>query len=187
MTSKADKKQLLAIAREALVQKLNNKEYTPDFTNLCDIAFLKKGVYVVFIEDNYLRSVSGYLEPKKEVYKGIIENAINAGFYSAKAKHINKDDLNKIIIEISILSDVKKLHYNDPQDLLSKLNKDLGVVIKKGMQNAVFLPTMWKVYPEPEEFMSALCGKMGFTEKSWNREPLDIYVFTAETFAEDLE
>ena len=55
----------------ALENKLMNKDFVPDFTVLSDDCFEKR-VYVVFIEDNYLRAVSGYVEPLKYIYQGVI-------------------------------------------------------------------------------------------------------------------
>jgi AmmeMemoRadiSam system protein A len=185
MTSKSVQKQLLEFARLALETKLMNKEFVPDFTVLKDDCFEKKGVYVVFIEDNYLRAVSGYVEPLKYIYQGVIENSINAGFYSKKYKPITKLDLSRLVIEVSLLTEPKKLEYSTKEDILSKIDSRMGLLIKEGMQKTVFLPTMWKMYPDKEDFLDHLCYDAGLQEATWKRKLLDIYYFYAETFAED--
>jgi uncharacterized membrane protein YkgB len=49
----------------------------------------------------------------------------------------------------------------------------------------VFLPTMWKMYPDKQDFLNRLCSDAQIQEASWRRTPLNISYFTAESFAED--
>lgn len=182
------KRQLLGIARESVECKLDNKkEYTPDFTTLCNEAFDKRGVFVVLLKDGYLRSMAGFIEPYKELYQTISGAAINAACYNSKYKKLTKDELPNIVFEISLISDLKKMPYSDPADLLAKLDSSMGLMIKEGINKATFLPNMWKAYPDKKDFVSALNKEAGLKDDMWIRKPLDIYSFKAETFADDDE
>lgn len=181
------KKQLLGIARESVECKLDGKEYSPDFTTLCNEAFDKRGVYVVLLKDGYLRSMAGFIEPYKEIYQTINAAAVNATCYSNKYKRLNKEELPNIVFEISLISDLKKLFYSGPDDLLAKLDSSMGLVIKEGIHKASFLPNMWKAYADKKDFVSALCKDAGLSDDMWIRKQLDFYTFKAETFADDDE
>jgi len=175
----------LKIARLSIEKKLDNNDYVPDFTNLSDECFDKYGLFVVLIEDNYLRSIAGITDSSQELYKTCQKSAINAAFYNSKSKKVSKEDMNKIIIEISILTDLKKLNYKDPDDLLNKINSKMGLVLKDGLHKQVFLPTMWRMYPDKQDFMDRFCFEAGLQEATWRRKHLNLFKFTTETFAED--
>jgi len=183
MVTKDLKNELLRIARLSIEYKLENKEYVPDYTQLSDDCFEMRGVFVVLIQDNFLKSMSGVTEPTKELYKLVQECAINAAFYTKNK--VTKLDLPKIVIEISLLSDLKKLEYSGYEDLLSKINSNMGLVLKEGMHKQVFLPTMWRMYPDKKLFLDRLCAEAGLPDATWMRKPLNLQYFTTETFAED--
>jgi len=187
MMSKKVQKELLRIARASIESKLEHKDYVPDYTDLSDDCFDKLGVYVTLIEDNFLKSTAGFIDASKEVYIGVQEAALNAAFYTTKYKRTSKSDMDKIVIEISILTEPKKLDYKDSQDLLGKLNTRMGLILKEGMHKQVFLPTMWRMYPDKETFLDRLCSEAGMQERSWMRVPLNIHFFYTESFAEDDE
>ncbi len=185
MVSKDTKNELLRIARLSIESKLDGRDYSPDFSEFSDDCYERAGVFVVLIQNNFIRAMAGVTEPNKEIYISIQESAVNAALYNSKYKKVAKNDLPNITIEISILSEIKKLDYKGPEDLLSKINSRLGLILKEGMHKQVFLPTMWKMYPDKDEFLNHLCSEAEMQEASWRRVPISLYQFTADTFAED--
>ena len=69
MVSKDMKRELLRIARLSIESKLDYKDFVPDYTELSDACFEKRGVFVVLIQDNFMKSMSGITEPNKELYQ----------------------------------------------------------------------------------------------------------------------
>lgn len=179
------KRELLRIARLSIESKLDYKDFVPDYTELSDACFEKRGVFVVLIQDNFMKSMSGITEPNKELYQLVQECAVNAAFYT-KIK-VTKLDLPKIVIEISLVGNLKKLDYSGADDLQSKINSKIGLVLKEGMHKQVFLPTMWRMYPDKRVFLDKLCSEAGLQDATWMRKPLDLQYFTTESFAEDDE
>jgi len=175
----------LRIARLSIEAKLENKDFVPDYTELSDDCFEKAGLFVVLIQDNMLKSVAGVTEGNKEIYVSAQECAVNAAVYNSKYKRLVKNDLSNIVIEMSVLGDIKKLDYKGPEDLLSKINSRMGLLLREGMHKQVFLPTMWRMYPNKDDFLDHLCFEAGLQEATWRRTQLNISYFTAETFAED--
>lgn len=185
MVTKDTKQELLRIARLSIEAKLDNRNYVPDYTQLTDDCFEKRGLYIVLVQDGYLKSMAGITESNKELYQSAQEFAINAAFHSHSYKKVVKSDLPNLVIEISLLSDPKKLEYNGPEELQSRIHSKMGIMLKEGMHKQVFLPTMWRMYPDKEDFLNRLCSDAGLQEASWRRVPLNLYYFTADTFAED--
>lgn len=92
---------------------------------------------------------------------------------------ITPDELQKLDIEISVLSPLKRT--NDPLSL--RLGID-GIYIKKGWSSGCFLPqvateTGWS----KEKFLSYCCShKAGLSSDAWKNPDTEVYLFTAEIF-----
>ena len=186
MLDKKNKRLLLNLARRSIEYYLDtNKILHPD---LADIPFEiceKQGVFVTLFDRNKeLRGCIGYIEPIKEIWKAVIENAVNAAFYDSRFKPIKREELDNITIEISVLSPLKKIIYKDASDLLQQIDKDMGIVIKKGMHSATYLPDVWDLFNSKEEFMDNLCMKANLRQDAWENEKLEVFFYKAEVFSE---
>src|SRR3989338_4861586 len=84
----------------------------------------KKGCFVTLTIDSALRGCIGHLLPVQELYKDIIENAINAGFYDPRFPKLTANELETTKIEISVLDIPAELSYKSEKELLDKLNKN---------------------------------------------------------------
>lgn len=176
-----NKKFLLEIARRAIQYKLENKELK--LNNLPKELLEKRSCFVTLEINNKLRGCIGTLYPTRELYKEIIHNAISAAFNDPRFPPLTKEELNNIKIEISILTTPKKLEYKDKQDLLNKLNKNQGIIIKKNNKQATFLPQVWEQVNNKEEFLSHLCMKAGLNLNEWENNT-EVYIYEVEYFKE---
>jgi AmmeMemoRadiSam system protein A len=92
---------------------------------------------------------------------------------------IKTSELNKLDIEISVLSPLKKT--DDPLSL--RLGVD-GIYIKRGFASGCFLPqvateTGWS----KEEFLSYCCAhKAGLEPEAWKDPETEVSLFTADVF-----
>ena len=94
--------------------------------------------------------------------------------------------LQKIEIEISILTEPQPLKYRNSNDLLNKLRVNIdGVIIRKGQQSATFLPQVWDQLPQPKQFLSHLCMKAGLSADEWTKKPLEILTYQVQYFEEE--
>ncbi|MBK5106818.1 MAG: AMMECR1 domain-containing protein, partial [Anaerolineales bacterium] len=59
-----------------------------------------------------------------------------------------------------------------------------GVVIKKGIRRATFLPQVWGKVPEVEIFLEMLCRKMGASAECWRSKSVEIFTYQVEKFCE---
>jgi AMMECR1 domain-containing protein len=77
------------------------------------------------------------------------------------------------------------LFYSDPGELCSQLRPGIdGVVLHDGSHRATFLPQVWSSLPIPEDFLRALCQKMGAHDDLWRCKVLDIEIYQVEEFHE---
>lgn len=182
-----DKIFLLKIARETIIKKnktvwLSNEQ----LKSLSNELTAKGGGFVTLTKDGHLRGCIGYILPEYPVYQTVIENAYNAAYSDPRFSPLSKDEINKIKIEISILTIPKKLIYNGFDDLLEKLNpRQDGVILKKSFRSSTFLPQVWEQLPNKSDFLSHLCMKAGLKHDEWRQGELEIEIYNAIVFSEE--
>ena len=75
--------------------------------------------------------------------------------------------------------------YTDTEALIQKIRPGLdGVTVKDGFHQATFLPQVWDQLPDPNEFLSHLCVKMGSRADSWRRKHLAVETYQVFHFSE---
>jgi len=167
------KKFILKIARKAIenyvkyrkIIKVN--EYPKELEK-------KRAVFVTIHKNNELRGCIGSLADLP-----IIENLINAAISACEDPRflpLQEEELDKIKIEVSILSEFKKSSIDEIKEFKH------GVYIKKGLKSAIFLPQVWYEIPEKEKFLYYLCLKGGINPKEL--KDCEIYTFEAEIIKE---
>ncbi|NMC86645.1 MAG: AMMECR1 domain-containing protein, partial [Anaerolineaceae bacterium] len=57
-------------------------------------------------------------------------------------------------------------------------------VLRDGTSSATFLPQVWEQIPQPQEFLSHLCLKMGATADLWRRRMLQVSIYHVDEFHE---
>lgn len=186
MLSQQEKTYLLKLARKAIEHYLENKaKLKVEEKNVPEKLLEKKGCFVTLTSNSMLRGCIGHLLPVQPLYKDVIENAVNAGFYDPRFPPLVKEELKQTHIEISVLDIPKKLEYKDEKDLIQKLTKSKpGVILKKGFYHATFLPQVWDEISDAEEFLGHLCMKAGLMQDEWKTGILTIETYEVEKFEE---
>jgi AmmeMemoRadiSam system protein A len=157
---------LLKLAREAIKCRL--EESVIKISEKIKKKYSKKqACFVTLTKNNDLRGCIGSLDAHQELWKNIINNAINAGFNDSRFPSLDKNELNKIRIEISILSVPEKIDYKNKEDLLKKINNKIGIILKKGSYCSTFLPQVWEQIPEKTDFLEHLSIKAGLKKDDW--------------------
>jgi AmmeMemoRadiSam system protein A len=173
---------LLNLARQTLVQYLQDGTVPEvDETGLSERLKEKRACFVTLNKYGMLRGCIGNLTPETQLYKAVIENAVNAAVRDPRFVPVTYEELSEITIEISVLTVPEKMQYDNSEDLLTKI-QGKGVMIFAGAQRATYLPQVWEQLPDPEEFISNLCSKAGLPSTFWKEGTLDVYVYTAQVF-----
>jgi AmmeMemoRadiSam system protein B/AmmeMemoRadiSam system protein A len=143
------------------------------------------GTFVTLKIDNQLRGCIGSLSASAPMVKGVRDNALNAAFHDPRFPPLSRKELDRVHIEVSVLSEPVPLAYSDADDLIAKLKPGTdGVIIKKGHAGATFLPQVWEQLPESEQFLSHLCMKAGLPAHQWRKGDLKVRVYQVQYFEE---
>ena len=107
------------------------------------------------------------------------ENAKNAAFKDTRFRPVNREDVDKLKISVSLLTPPKRMGFTSEEDLLNRLTPNLdGLIIKDGDKQAVFLPSVWEQIPDKREFLKALKVKAGLNPEHFS-QTFEAYTFEA--------
>jgi len=178
--SNEDKRILLNIARETIEEYINNKRIKQfDTTRFSTLLNSKAGAFVTLHENGQLRGCIGRFMPNDPLWKIIRDMAIASSTEDTRFSPVSINELNKIDIEISVLSPLQKI--KDIDEII--LGKH-GIYIKNGSRSGTFLPqvateTGWK----KEEFLGHCArDKAGLGWYGWKNA--EVFIYSAEVFSE---
>jgi len=160
------KMKLTEIARKTIEAKLNNQTLELDEKTKQKYSE-EKASFVTLTIHNELRGCIGSLHATHELWKDIQENAVHAAFHDPRFPPVIPEEIKVILVEVSVLSVPKKLEYTNEKDLLKKLNKKMGLILKSGYKSATFLPQVWEELPDKVEFLENLSMKAGLDKDVW--------------------
>ena len=184
--SEIDMKRLLEIARKAITCVVRNEPLK--IVELGEYSQLLRdpgASFVTLTKKEKLRGCIGTLEAYQPLVLDVQEHAVAAAMEDYRFPDVSEGELHLIKIEISRLTPVQLVDYSTPEDLVSKLRKNVdGVLIKDYGRRATFLPQVWEKVPDPNQFLSQLCVKMGASPDLWLEKHLQVYTYQVEKFKE---
>ena len=138
------------------------------------------GVFVTLKRDGRLRGCIGNIWPEAPLAEAIIGRTIDAAVNDRRFPPVSADELDKIHIEISVLTVPARVGgYDDIQ-----IGRH-GIVLQKHRRRAVYLP---QVAPEQgwnlEQTLGHLSEKAGLSTDAW-RSGTQFEVFEAQVFEEE--
>lgn len=178
---------LIKVARDAIEKRLfgKSKQKIPDHELKKEKYWVKKGVFVTLDKGKQLRGCIGHIIPILPLIEGVRENAINAAFKDPRFPPLSKEEYPLISVEISILTEPKRLNFNNPKELLDKLEPNVhGVILKKGIYQSTFLPQVWDQLPDKKEFLAHLAMKAGLSPHAWMDKDIEVLTYKVQKFAE---
>ncbi len=137
--------------------------------------------------DGMLRGCIGYPEPILPLYQAVIRAAVAAAFEDPRFPPLSEDELDSIIVEVSILTPPKRIDDKIDRESLPKVIKigEHGLVIKRGFYSGLLLPQVATEYSwNSTEFLNQTCLKAGLWKDCWLQEGTEVYIFSAEIFSE---
>ncbi|HOI18293.1 MAG TPA: AmmeMemoRadiSam system protein A [Candidatus Woesearchaeota archaeon] len=180
--------QLIKIARFQITKILTGKTQTIDSQSEQNQFLKEKGcLFVTLSKNNELRGCIGFIEPIYSIIDATKKASISAAFNDPRFPPLTKSELDQIKIEISYLSPFEKIIAKTKEELLSSITLGIdGILLKKGLSSALFLPqvaTEWGF--SKEEFLSNLCKKAGLPKLEWqNTKEIEFYKFQVQIFKE---
>jgi len=186
MLTKKEGEETVKLARE-IIEKYTLREKLPNLENYTDVFDEKRGVFVTIHTHpgHNLRGCIGIPEPIMPLKNAIMEAAISAT-HDPRFPPLKENELDNIIIEVTILTKPELVKVNKPQEYLEKIKigRD-GLIAEQGFYRGLLLPQVpveqgWNV----EEFLSHTCWKAGLPFDAWFDKNTKIYKFEGQIFTE---
>ena len=178
---------LVKMARNVVTEYVTNGNKISDHSFNDKFSF-NAGVFVTINDLSGLRGCIGYPLAVKKLSHALIDASISAATNDPRFSSISVDELEKLVFEVTVLSDTEEISANSPDDIISaiKIGRD-GLIIEEGFQSGLLLPQVpveynWNV----EEFLNHTCHKAELPSGSWKHKTTKILIFQGVIFREIL-
>jgi len=177
---------LVRLARRAIEEYVSkNIKIEPDKD--VDKKLLKNGMAFVTIDrvvapqQKELRGCIGFLQPVSSLVKVVIESAIAAATEDPRFPPLRPDELNTIVIEVSVLS--TPVPIKKPSDVI--IGKH-GIIVSRGGHTGTLLPQVPVEYCwDAETFLAEGCLKAGLEPDCWLDTKTRVFVYESKVFYEE--
>ncbi len=179
-----DAKTLIVLARKAIASALEGQA-TPRLSDQGEALSRKAGVFVTIrsYPDKQLRGCVGLPTPDLPLWEAVVHSALSSAFRDPRFSPIKREELNRMIIELSVLTPPKEVSKDSLPDAV-KIGRD-GLIIEWAGRKGLLLPQVAVEYGwSPEEFLSRTCEKAGLERDCWRWKDTRVFTFRAETFEE---
>ncbi len=171
------------LARKAIEEFLKNKRIIKD--RLSGIFEEKRGVFTTLTKQGELRGCIGFPYPIKRLDEAIIESAIAAATEDPRFPPVSMDEMNEIIVEVTVLTPPEKLEA-EPLERAKKIEIGRhGLIVKYGHFSGLLLPQVAVEYNmDEEEFLTQTCIKAGLPPDCWLFKEVEVFTFEGQIFKE---
>ena len=179
-------KKLIMLAREAISAYFKGKEITVN-KEIKDEFGEDSGVFVsLYLKDDLIGCI-GIPRPTMSLYKAVIQGAKGAAFEDPRFPPLREDQMDRLRIEISVLTEPEVIEVDNPKGYTDKIKigKD-GLMIKDEFGSGLLLPQVaveWKW--DAKEFLNQTCMKAGLEPDCWCNLKRNVYKFQAQVFTEE--
>jgi len=178
-----EKQVLLLAARESIKKYFDRGSYTKIEYPIYPVFKIHAGAFVTLKIDSHLRGCIGYIVTKTTLINTVREAAKQAAFFDPRFQPLSSEEVDKIKIEISVLSPPQKI--NNYEEIIIGIH---GLILEEENIRAILLPQVAVSHNFiREQFLSALCEKGGLPPDTWMMQKLNLQVFTANIFSDDDE
>lgn len=134
-----------------------------------------------------LRGCIGFVRPDRPLGEAVVLAARLAAFEDNRFDPVKKSEMDKIVIEISVLGIPEPLKETEPAGKLKAVHIGVdGLVIQYGRASGLLLPQVaieWNF--TSQTFLEAVCEKAGLPKDMWKSASAKLWTFGAQVFAEE--
>ena len=185
MLSLDEGRKTVVLARN--VVELYVKNHTTPSSDLTGIFTENQGTFVTLhtFPEHDLRGCIGIPLPIMPLKEAILE-AAKSVTRDPRFPPLEEDEINNIVIEVTILTKPQLIKAATSQDYISsiEIGRD-GLIVEQGFYKGLLLPQVpveqgW----DKEEFLSHTCMKAGLLPDAWFDENIKIFKFSGQIFTE---
>jgi AmmeMemoRadiSam system protein A len=161
---------LLDIARRSIVNGLDSGAALQlDVTGLDANLRIESAVFVTLTLAGNLRGCIGSLQPSAPLAQAVADSAFKAAFRDPRFAPVQADEIEKLHIEVSVLSSMELILVDTRQALLDDLQPGVdGLLLEDQGHRATFLPQVWEKMSSADEFVGQLMLKAGLAAGYWS-------------------
>lgn len=175
--SKEDGIRLLKLARDSISEEFSKaKVELPEGKQFKQL----RGVFVTLTKNKELRGCIGFPMPIKPISEAVYEAAKESAFSDPRFSPLQEKELDKIKIEISILTNPV-----ETQAEKVKIGRD-GLIASYVGYSGLLLPQVaveWKM--SRLQFLEAVCQKAGLPKDTWEKPGFKLMSFQCQIFSEN--
>lgn len=150
----------------------------------------KAGVFVTITKilgkREELRGCIGYILPIKPLVEATIDVAIAAASEDPRFPPVSEEELDSILVEVTVLTPPEKIEVADRSRLPELINVGVdGLIVKYGPFSGTLLPQVPVEYGwDAQQFLENLCWKAGLPSDCWLNEKAEIYKYSGVIWKE---
>lgn len=182
MLNREQRKALLEIARQSIDDVLTGRKPAMDEEGL-DVELKRpSGSFVTLrTRDGELRGCIGSLHPVAPLCQAVSSSAINAAFRDPRFYPVTADEMNELVVEISVMGPIEPVNHTDE----IMVGRD-GLIVSNARSAGLLLPQVATEHGwDRETFLRQTCVKAGLAPDTWRTPGCRIEKFSAEVFGED--
>ncbi len=178
--SSGDQQDLLRLAVDSIEMGLKGTQLEVDLT-VYSRALRDPGASFVTINvRDELRGCIGSLEIKRALVIDVVKNARAAAFDDPRFSVLTQEEFENLHIHISVLSLPETIECASEDELVRQLRPGVdGVILEDGASRATYLPSVWEVLTDPQQFVQQLKCKAGLSLDHWS-ETIKVQRYTTE-------
>jgi len=185
-----DGEYLVRLARKEIEARLG-LTHEPDTSDAPEVTETMCGVFVTLNKlegsGHRLRGCIGYPYPVKDLLTAVRESALNAAFDDPRFPPVSKNEVDSILVEVSVLTPPETIKVEHPKDVPGEVlvGRD-GLIISRGYNRGLLLPQVAVEWGwDSEEFLAQCCYKAGLPPDSWLLDGTEVQRFQAIIYSEE--
>ncbi len=174
---------LLNVAEDTIAYGLEAGRYRPVRQEDYRVCLSERAAsFVTIYLHGQLRGCIGNLQASRPLVEDVAHNAYAAAFKDPRFEPVNWGEFLQLQIEISVLSPLQILQFENEEALISQLRPGIdGLVFEVGNYRATFLPKVWDHIPAKQQFLGELKNKAGLASDFWSNT-VNVQRYTTNTF-----
>lgn len=182
MELSTEEKELLLLAARESIKAHFGKASIPkaDYDKHPNLK-INAGAFVTLKINGELRGCIGFITSEQPLFETICLAAKHAAFQDPRFPPLTAKEIEIITIEISVLSPLHKISNYDEIEIGKH-----GLLVEKGPYRGLLLPQVAVEHNlSRDQFLSSVCMKAGLPQDYWQKNKINLKIFTAVIFQEE--
>jgi uncharacterized protein len=135
--------------------------------------------------DRKLRGCIGYPEPFMPLIRSLVNSAIHAT-KDPRFPELRRDELDKVVVEVSLLTKPEELKVEKSEDYLKKIKIGKhGLIVRKWELSGLLLPQVATEHGmDVRQFLEHTCMKASLPTYAWEDKDTSVYTFQTQIYGE---